>query len=190
MSSCELCGRSMKGHGRYVTIEGAELLVCIECATKFGSQSTGAERRPSKPRVTPAWTSSPPQKNPVTRRPSAPLKKAPKSPPRSQTTLDDMILVEDYAIIIRNARQKTGLSQEELAQKIGERISTLQAIEAGRLKPEKKTIRGLERELGISLLEPIGSIPIKPSSSTRSIHATLGDRVVIKRKKSQKGEGT
>jgi putative transcription factor len=180
----------MKGRGRNVTIEGAEMLVCPECAAKFSSHSESAERRSSAPKVRPSWTSPPPQKETAVRRPSAPLKKAPvkKAPSRSQTTLDDMILVEDYAIIIRNARQKAGLSQEELAQKVGERISTLQAIEAGRLKPEKKTIRGLERELGISLLEPIGPTPIRPGTAPRDPGATLGDRVVIKRKKSQKGD--
>ncbi|MHA2212346.1 MAG: hypothetical protein ACW992_04185, partial [Candidatus Thorarchaeota archaeon] len=62
-------------------------------------------------------------------------------------------------------------------------------IEAGRLKPTKKTIRGLERELDISLFETIGTAPIRaqqPGSGERS--ATLGDIVKIKRKKSQKSE--
>ncbi len=99
-----------------------------------------------------------------------------------------MMLVEDYAKIIQAARQKKNLNQEELAQKVGERISTLQAIEAGRLKPTRKTIRGLERELDISLLEPIDAVPIKTSRGTSGGGPTLGDRVVVKRKKSQKSD--
>jgi uncharacterized protein (TIGR00270 family) len=99
-----------------------------------------------------------------------------------------MMLVEDYAKIIQVARQKKKLNQEELAQKVGERISTLQAIEAGRLKPTRKTIRGLERELEISLLEPIDSVPIKTSRGGSGGDPTLGDRVVVKRKKSQKSD--
>ena len=81
------------------------------------------------------------------------------------------------------------LSQDELAQRVGERISTLQAIEAGRQKPVEKTIRGLERELRISLLEPITAVPIKITrehKGQKGISATLGDRVVVKRKMSQK----
>jgi uncharacterized protein (TIGR00270 family) len=80
------------------------------------------------------------------------------------------------------------MSQEELAQRVGERISTLQSIEAGRQKPIEKTIRGLERELGISLLESIGTVPIKASrdGDKKGTRATLGDRVVVKRKMSQK----
>jgi putative transcription factor len=99
-----------------------------------------------------------------------------------------MILIEDYANKIRTARQKKQLSQEELAQRVGERISTLQSIEAGRLKPTGKTIRGLERELGISLLEPIGSAPIRTSRGAPRGGPTLGDRVVVKRKKAQKSD--
>ena len=97
-----------------------------------------------------------------------------------------MELTEDYAVKIRTARQRKQLSQEDLAQKIGERISTLQSIEAGRLKPTGKTIRGLERELEISLLEPIGTTPIKMSKDRSVVGPTLGDRVIVKRKKSQK----
>jgi putative transcription factor len=100
----------------------------------------------------------------------------------------DMDLIEDYAKVIRTARQKKKLSQEELAQKVGERISTLQSIEAGRLKPTRKTIRGLERELDISLLEPIGTVPLKVSRGKGGGGPTLGDVVKVKRKKSQKSE--
>jgi putative transcription factor len=100
--------------------------------------------------------------------------------------LDDMELIEDYARVILAARQKKGMSQDELAQKVGESISTLKAIEAGRQKPTEKTIRGLERELDISLLEPLGTVPIKTSTSQAGAGPTLGDRVVVKRKVSQK----
>jgi putative transcription factor len=100
--------------------------------------------------------------------------------------LDDMELIEDYARTILAARQKKGISQDELAQKVGESISTLKAIEAGRQKPTEKTIRGLERELEISLLEPLGTVPIKTATAQAGAGPTLGDRVVVKRKASQK----
>jgi uncharacterized protein (TIGR00270 family) len=115
-----------------------------------------------------------------------------RSPPKKKTasqgvTLDDMILVEDYAKKIRTARQRAKLTQDELAQKIGERITTLQSIESGRLKPTKKAIRGLERELDISLLEPIATVPVKTYKKGSFKGTTLGDVVKVKRKKSQKG---
>jgi putative transcription factor len=191
--SCELCGRNMKGRGRDVTIEGASMIVCPQCATRFGGQSerTSSRKTPHAP-SRPSWT-SPPERD-TSPRPSispqsARIGRKQKSRSRGPATLDDMMLIENYAEVIRTARQRLKLSQEELAQKVGERISTLQSIEAGRLKPTKKTIRGLERELDISLLETIGTAPIRaqqPGSSDRS--ATLGDIVKIKRKKSQKSE--
>lgn len=189
MPSCELCGRNMKGRGRNVEIEGARMNVCPQCASRFGGSEAASERQTSSaPKVRPSWVGGSRKPAPTApHRSPSPPKRRPK-PRSSGTLLDDMMLVEDYAKIIQVARQKKKLNQEELAQKVGERISTLQAIEAGRLKPTRKTIRGLERELEISLLEPIGSVPIKTSRGGSGGGPTLGDRVVVKRKKSQKSD--
>jgi len=183
--SCELCGRNMKGRGRNVTIEGASMIVCPQCAEKFGGQPQFSESRASAPsRTHLSWVESP-------ERATAPsskrvFKPSTKPKPRTGVLIDDMELIEDYAKKIRVARQQKNLSQEELAQRIGERISTLQSIETGRLKPTGKTIRGLERELEISLLETVGTVPIKPTKGTSGAGPTLGDRVIVKRKMSQK----
>ena len=190
MHNCELCGRNMKGRGRRVEIEGAAMTVCPQCATKFGGVSGGTGRRSTGMSAPPSWLGKPERRAPPTPHRPAATKSAPKPRPRPRggTLLDDMMLIEDYAEIIRSARQKKGMSQEELAQRVGERISTLQAIEAGRQKPNNKTIRGLERELSISLLEPIDSIPIKTGRDASVAGPTLGDRVVVKRKKPKKSE--
>ena len=188
MPSCELCGRSMKGRGRNVTIEGAEMIVCPQCASRFASQPSKASDKMSTPKTQPFWMQSS-TSYPPSSASKPPIRAAKKKPPqRSEITLDDMILVENYAEIIRNARQKAKMTQDALAQKVGERVSTLQGIESGRLKPTKRTLRGLERELEISLLEPIDTVPIKPTVGSRSGEPTLGDRVIIKRKKSQKSK--
>ncbi len=179
----------MKGRGRNVIIEGAAMLVCPQCSAKFGNQPTSSESRlSSAPRTRPSWIGDPEISTPT--QPKRVSASKPK--PRSGVLIDDMELIEDYDKAIRAARQRKQLSQEELAQKIGERISTLQSIETGRLKPIGKTIRGLERELEISLLEPVGTAPIKVSKDKTSAGPTLGDRVIVKRKKSQKArqEGT
>ncbi|TFG09685.1 TIGR00270 family protein [Candidatus Thorarchaeota archaeon] len=191
MPSCELCGRQMKGRGRQVKIEGAEMLVCHECAIKFGGVSPRSDSSGSSSRSSgrPAWSGSRGPSPSSTQTTRTPVKR---SPPKKKTasqgvTLDDMILVEDYAKKIRTARQRAKLTQDELAQKIGERITTLQSIESGRLKPTKKAIRGLERELDISLLEPIATVPVKTYKKGSFKGTTLGDVVKVKRKKSQKG---
>ncbi|MFW9931242.1 MAG: hypothetical protein ACFFDR_01130, partial [Candidatus Thorarchaeota archaeon] len=122
MPSCELCGRNMKGRGRNVTIEGAEMQVCPQCADKFGGQSSESSGRPRYDRPSqPSWTgSSSPRPAAPTRpqtfsTPAAPKKSRPR--PESAPLLDDMVLIEDYAETIRKARQKKNLSQDELAQK-------------------------------------------------------------------------
>ncbi len=169
-----------------MVIEGASMLVCPQCATKFGNQSVSSgPRLSSAPRTRPSWIGGP--EKPTPSRPRKASTPKPKTKPRSSgILLDDMDLIEDYAKTIRTARQKKNFSQEELAQKIGERISTLQSIESGRLKPIGKTIRGLERELEISLLEAVGTAPIKVSKGGSEAGPTLGDRVIVKRKLSQK----
>ncbi len=192
MPSCELCGRNMKGRGRNVTIEGAMMQVCPQCASKFGGQSSESSSqrqydRPSRP----SWTSSSSSSPSTPSRPKSYVKPAPRTPKRTTPKteaplLDDMVLIEEYAETIRKARQKKNYSQEDLAQKVGERVSTLQSIEAGRLKPTGKTVRGLERELDISLLEPIGSVPLKVTRERGGAGTTLGDVVKVKKKKSQK----
>ncbi len=197
MPTCELCGRNMKGRGRNVTIEGARLQVCPQCAEKFGGQASESSGRPRYDQPNrPSWAggssdtrSVPERPRNIPRTPVSPIRKSRPSPAVSGPLLDDMVLIENYAEVIRKARQKKSISQETLAQKIGERVSTLQSIEAGRLKPVGKTIRGLERELEISLLEPVGTVPLKVSGDRNvSSGPTLGDIVKVKKKKSQKGE--
>lgn len=185
MPSCELCGRSMKGRGYNVRIEGAMMLLCPQCAVKFGESTTNRKPKTHSPKRQPPWSRSPGSTTKSSQRHSTHIHS--KSKPKSKPPLiEDMILIENYAETIRAARQKKKLSQEELAQKVGERISTLQSIEAGRLKPTRKTLRGLERELEISLLEPIGTVQIKSSDTRSAGGPTLGDIVKVKRKKSQK----
>ena len=183
MPSCELCGRSMKGHGRNVVIEGASMLVCPQCAAKFARHpDESSSRALSRPRQQSSWL-GPPERQSSSPTPKT-IKPKPKLPSMG-VRLEEMELIEDFAKTILAARQKKGMSQDELAQRIGESISTLKAIEAGRQKPIEKTIRGLERELEISLLEPIGTVPIKTGAHANS-GPTLGDRVIVKRKASQK----
>jgi len=181
----------MKGRGRNVVIEGASMLVCPECGMKFGhSSGEPAQKSSSQPKPRTSWT-EPAERHTTTHthQPSQVSRQRSQPKPRrsSGVRLDDMELVEDYAKIIQTARQKKNISQDELAQRVGESISTLKSIEAGRQKPTEKTIRGLERELGISLLEPLGTVPIKVGKSQGGTAGpTLGDRVIVKKKMSQK----
>lgn len=91
----------------------------------------------------------------------------------------DTELVEDFGKRIREARQRKGLTQEELARKLNERQSVLSKVEAGTQRPNDDLARKLERELGIALFEEVA--PVEPETRTAPQGAfTLGD--LIKRK--------
>jgi len=64
-------------------------------------------------------------------------------------------VVSDFAKIISQARQSLGLKQEEFANKINEKLSTISAIESGKREPDLKLAKKLERFFGIKLIEEV-----------------------------------
>ena len=135
---CELCGREVEKL-LPVKVEGVEMLVCSNCA-KYG--------------VTPKTYS---------RKPKLGKKSIPRGSrgrrvygPKRDVFDSLKTIVEDYGEIIREGRIKRGMSIEELARRVGIRVSTLHKIESGQLEPEEKYIRRLEKELNISLYEEGG----------------------------------
>lgn len=63
------------------------------------------------------------------------------------------LVAPDFAQKIRRARQKKGLKQEEVANAINEKLSVINSIENGRITPDLKLAKKLERFFGISLIE-------------------------------------
>ncbi len=86
-------------------------------------------------------------------------------------------LVSNYNILIKDGREKKGLSREELGFRIGERTVTISKIENGDLKPSDKIAKKLEKELDINLFEEIASTPsyATKGSGGSSGGRTLGD---------------
>lgn len=66
---------------------------------------------------------------------------------------ESLQLAEDYGTIVRQAREKLGLTQSELAMQIAEKLSVIKKIETGRLKPDERLAHKLERALKVKLLE-------------------------------------
>ena len=64
---------------------------------------------------------------------------------------DDTILASNFPILIRDARMKKGLTHEQLANLMNERVALLKKYETGALKPDESLARKLERQLGIKL---------------------------------------
>ncbi len=140
---CEMCGKSIRGTAHLVIVEGTELNVCDECA-RYGHE---VKRVPKS-----TTTAMPP---PGRGGGGISIRTQPKR--RRPDMFDQMTdeLVDDYGSVIRRARDKRGMSQEELALEIREKVSLLKKIEREDLVPEDSARKKLERVLGITLTERI-----------------------------------
>jgi len=157
---CELCGRECKG-GKEAIIDGAKMFVCPDCM-KYAEGQVQEE---------PIRTNHPPQTQRL-------IVKKPQKPERDIFKDKNMEkeLIPNWNHIIEQARKKKNLTREELGFKIGERTVTIAKLENGDLRPSDQTIAKLEKELGISLMEEIKTIPTQTQTRTQG-GFTLGDFV-------------
>jgi len=170
---CEVCGQKIIGKGKNVNIEGANLIVCDNCA-RFGDSSKISTVQHQKPKI---GRITSPQKIIVTKKPKA------KSDFKKDFSSDSYELVDDYIDKIRKAREERGLSHEELAKRINERVSIIKKIETGKMYPSDIVVKKLEKELQISIYAPLDSKGVAVGSKESPKGLTLGDVVNIKRKK-------
>lgn len=123
---CEVCGRP-SGNLKKILLEGIEMLACEECS------SLGIEE-------------APPQKTRKIDFEEREIRKA----GAFDLGLD---LKKGFGKIISTARQKQGLTFEELGKKIFEPASLLHRIESETIKPSDKLISKLEKALQVKLTE-------------------------------------
>lgn len=96
----------------------------------------------------------------------------------------ELVLSDDYAIIIQKARRGKGLSRDEFAKKVAMHESEIKSFEEGRVKPSPEKAKKLEYELGVTLLVPEAEDNSPRASVIKSGEAeepTLAD--FIKKKK-------
>jgi putative transcription factor len=160
---CEMCGKDVT-FLRKVTIEGVLLDVCSECA-KFGIESKKEVPKEQAPKPIIAQRLEVREKR---GRPRDVLEKFEKED-----------LVEDYAQMIRSARERSGMSQKELAMKINERVTILSKIEAAQMRPDEKVIAKLQKELGIVLKEKVPEVVAAKESARASL--TLADLIKMQK---------
>ena len=104
-----------------------------------------------------------------------PILKRIKKPKQKDVYKDmDKELVNNWNQIIKNAREKKGLSRQELGFKIGERTVTIAKIENGDLRPSDKVVQKLEKELEINLIEEVKEVSTA-SSAFSGKGFTIGD---------------
>jgi len=154
---CELCGRECKG--REAIIDGAKMYVCSDCI-KYAESTLQEE---------PVKTIHPPQTQRF-------IMKKTQKPERDIFKDKEMEkeLVSNWNHLIEQARKKKNLTREELGFKIGERTVTIAKLENGDLRPSDQTIAKLEKELGISLMEEIKTVPTGTKIQGQGGY-TLGD---------------
>ncbi len=175
---CEVCGRKIHGKPHKVIIEGAKLTVCNDCS-KHGKLTWEEEPKPSlskaKAKTTPL-----------------PLKSHSKASQEVAPTEATVELVEDFDVRIRHAREKLGISHEELGGRISEKVSLLKKIETGKMTPDNKLAAKLERALKTKLIVPASEekAKISPTNIVRktSGELTLGDIIRLNKKSGKAAE--
>jgi len=129
MTECEICGAKIRGHPHYIQIGASKLRVCEACA-RYGTAVTEPERRKSS--FSSISTMSARQ--------------------RDMYQMDIAIeeqepVMDDYGRKVKEAREKAGLRQEELARMINEKHSLLRKIENETITPTEEVRMKIERVL-------------------------------------------
>jgi putative transcription factor len=155
---CDMCGKDVSDYElTNAIIEGTKLRVCDKCS-KFGkvlkSPLNSFNRNNDK---TPQFKQI-----------------------KTEPEYEEMI-VENYSEIIKSAREKKNIKQEDFANLINEKESLIHKIETGHMEPNIKMARKIEKFLGITLIKEVelgGSINISKDKKFTSL--TIGDIIKFK----------
>jgi putative transcription factor len=142
-AACEVCGAPLKTAPNRVEIDGAIMLVCNAC-TRLGKVVGGSPvavvRRPHENRLQSTFKSI--------------------SSSESEFEVDP-----DYNVRIRQAREKMGLSQDQLGMMLNEKLSVIRMLETKKLKPDVILTRKLMHHLKINLLVSLSDLEGSKQSS-------------------------
>ncbi|UPV74009.1 multiprotein bridging factor aMBF1 [Halorussus limi] len=173
MVQCEMCGAETSSP-KTIKVEGAELDVCDNCSD-FGTEvKTQDDAGSTSTKYSTSSSSSGSSSSSSSTSSSS-------SQSRRSDMFDDMDeLAQDYDDRIRNAREGTGMSQEDLADELNEKASLIRKLERGDVLPSDEVQRKLERELDIQLTAGGSGDDEDWSGGSSTGEYTLGD--VVKRK--------
>lgn len=165
VSFCELCGKQTEDRKK-VMIEKTIFNVCNTCSkrgkpieSKSVPTSFNKKNNEGIKKLTSKYSSitSPLMNKTSTIKPSPlynRIKTIPKNkpPPQKKINLtDELILDPEFPKVIRDARNKKGITHDQLGQKINEKVTLLRKIETGTIKPDETLSKKLEKFLGIKL---------------------------------------
>ena len=149
---CEICGKKLVEEPLKTKIDGSIMLTCKECS-KFGK----VQKEPQR----------------------AIRKRTPPRRPRYKEPSNEVL--EDFNTVIRKAREKMGWSREDLAEKVYEKVSVIGRVESGKMVPDIKLARKLEKILNVSLLEKVEDENLEDKGPQKIRGATIGDIAFIKK---------
>ena len=161
---CEICGKPVPENNPIrAKIEGSVMVVCKECS-KLGT----VQKAPPKPK----YVKQNKGKKPANTR------------KRNYSRNDEPSeeLIEDFSFEVRKAREAKDWSREDLGRKINERVSVITRIETGKMTPDTKLTKKLEKALNIKLLEKVDNVDLNQFIDSSSGERTLGNIMKIKRK--------
>ena len=107
----------------------------------------------------------------------APIERLPKA-------VEESDLIEEYSRVIKEGREKLGISQQDLAFKAKEKVTVIQKIEIGKMLPTMRLAKELEHILRVRLLVPRDELdsPAPPRRPVPSPGVTLGDIALVRHK--------
>ena len=155
---CEMCGSNTE-NPILISVEGVELNVCNSCSS-FGKKVIKKQKKPEL---------------------SGDKKRQLFEKIVHKRELI-MLISEDYANIIKSAREKMGFKQIELAKKLGIRESLINSIEQGRHEPSLNFARKLEKFLNVKLVEEHREEHKQQFKQSSSKSFTLGDFIKIRKR--------
>ncbi|MBA3749308.1 MAG: TIGR00270 family protein [Nitrosopumilus sp.] len=156
---CELCGKQTEVRKK-IMVDNTVFNVCLACSkrgkpmestnglkTIYGKNTKRTGKLTSQYSSTSSSSTKPisfySKLRPMPKNKPPPLKKI--------NLTDEMILNPEFPKVIRDARNKKGITHEQLGQKINEKVTLLKKVETGTIKPDDILSKKLERFLGIKL---------------------------------------
>lgn len=152
MAGCDLCGK--EPIVAVVDLEGARMSVCAACSS-YGKTI----KRLDQASAPDPWTIR-------------------RSRPRTDSPKIQAQVRPDLPALLRKARERLKLTQEEFAKRLGVKLSLYHHYEAGSGVPDIETAKRMERVVGTHLVVGVREeTPESPAATSESKDVTIGDLI-------------